>query len=312
MIVQALLSNNSESIYFKNLDSKFIAVSDFHARYFGVESSKNLIGKSDFDFFTKQHAMAAYNDEQEIINTGKPIVGKIEQESWQGNYVSYVVTSKYPFYDASGQIIGTWGHSVNLSLSEDIGIMKHEKAEPRDFHMNYTEDTRIDSLTFLNNSKAFYEMMNIFYQEAMNSLNVQGQDHILILVDMNDFRSINTTFGHQYGDNALIFASKLLSKLTGGDIHLFRYGGDEFAYLIENTPYNEAVELCSSIVDLFDKNPYVTESSEIKLTASIGMSKFKESLPFGNIHDIINLTDKRLYTAKKEQKPTCIFDDTYK
>ena len=84
LIVQALLSNNSESIYFKDLDSKFIAVSDFHARYFGVESSKDLIGKSDFDFFTKQHAMAAYNDEQEIINTGKPIVGKIEQESWQG------------------------------------------------------------------------------------------------------------------------------------------------------------------------------------------------------------------------------------
>jgi len=312
IIVKALSSNASESIYFKDLESKFLFVSKYHSDYFGLASSTECIGKSDFDYFTKEHALEAYNDEQEIIRTGQPILGKIEQETWEGDFISYVITSKYPLYD-NNTIIGTWGHSGNVSMTNnntiDIKKIKFKKAQ---LDIELSNDSRIDNLTNLKNTKAFYENMNLFYQEAMNSMSVPNKEHILLLIDMNNFKSVNSFYGHKYGDKALVFASKLIQEIESKDNLLFRYGGDEFAILIENSSYKSAIIRAKSIIELFEKNHFKSNTEEVSLTASIGMSRFKESLPFGNIHDIINLTGKRLYAAKKMNEPTIIHDNSYR
>lgn len=313
IILKALSSNTYESIYFKDLDSKFLFISQYHLDYFGLSSLDEYVGTSDFDYFTKEHAQKAFNDEQEIIRTGKPIISKIEQETWAGELVSYVITSKYPLYDEQNNIIGTWGHSSNLEMtSNNTGEIKHQKLKKELSNTEIIDDSRIDPLTKLKNTKAFYETMNLFYQDAMNSMNIPNKQHILLLVDMNDFKSLNNSYGHKYGDKALAFASKLIQTVESKDTHLFRYGGDEFAILIDHSSYESAIILAKSIIELFDKNKFISNSDEITLTVSVGMSRFKESLPFGNIHDIINLTDKRLYAAKKVNESTLIHDNSYR
>lgn len=312
IILQALSSNASESIYFKDLESKFLFVSKYHLDYFGLSSQEECIGKTDYDYFTKEHALNAYNDEQEIIRTGQPIIGKVEQETWEGDFVSYVITSKYPLYDEDNTIIGTWGHSVNVAMTNNNGDIKTPKAKKEELNIDVTDDSRIDSLTSLKNSKAFYENMNLLYQDAMNSMSLPDKEHILLLIDMNDFQSVNSAYGHKYGDKALIFASQLISSIEDHDIHLYRYSGDKFAMLIEHATYDKATAIGESILELFNNNHFESDTDTINLNASIGMSRFKESLPFGNIHDIINLTDKRLYAAKKMSKPCLIHDNSYR
>ena len=312
LILKALSSNASESIYFKDLDSKFLFISKYHLDYLGLSSAEECIGKSDFDYFTNEHATNAYNDEQEIIRTGKPIVGKIEQETWKGDYISYVITSKYPLYDDDHKIIGTWGHSTSIARTnnnkDQIGTHKVKKEHLTN---DLSDDTRLDSLTNLKNTKSFYESMNLFYQDAMNSMSLSPINHILILIDMNNFKAVNSFYGHKYGDEALIFASELIAKETNDNTHLYRYGGDEFAILIENTTYEDSIKVAQNILRLFKDNKFHLDTGDILLNASIGMSRFKESLPFGNIHDIINLTGKRLYAAKKLPMPTLIYDNSY-
>lgn len=113
-LLRALLENIPDNIYFKDLQSRFIKVNQSMVDTYGVGSS-SLIGQSDFDLFTEEHARPAYEDEQEIIRSGKPIIGKLEKETFANGHVNWMSTTKTPLKNAQGHIIGTMGISRNVS-----------------------------------------------------------------------------------------------------------------------------------------------------------------------------------------------------
>ncbi len=107
-----LLSAAGERVYFKDLQSRFLLVSaGWIAAYAPGRAAAELIGKTDSDFFSDQHAAAAFRDEQQVIRTGEPIVGKIELETYGGQTATWASTTKMPLRDSRGQIIGTFGIS---------------------------------------------------------------------------------------------------------------------------------------------------------------------------------------------------------
>ena len=78
-----LLDNSSERVYFKDLDSRFLLLSHGYMLDDAPGlSESDLLGKTDFDIFSEPHAIAAFEDEQRIIRTGEPILGKIERETF--------------------------------------------------------------------------------------------------------------------------------------------------------------------------------------------------------------------------------------
>lgn len=113
--LHTLLDNNPDHIYFKDIDSQFIRISRSLANRFGLKNPGEAVGKSDFDFFTREHAHQAYQDERTVINTGKPIEGKQEKETWPGAQDSWVSTTKVPIRDRSGRIKGTCGISRDIT-----------------------------------------------------------------------------------------------------------------------------------------------------------------------------------------------------
>jgi PAS domain S-box-containing protein len=115
-LLLALLHSATDHVYFKDLQSRFIRASQSLAHQIGVASADDLVGKSDFDFFSDEHARPAFEDEQEIIRTGQPIIGKEEKESWQdGRQDSWVLTTKMPLRNRQGEIVGTFGISKGIS-----------------------------------------------------------------------------------------------------------------------------------------------------------------------------------------------------
>ena len=115
-LLTTLMENLPHKIYFKDLDSRFIAVSRACAEWHGLQESRpTLIGKSDRDLFSTEHAEAALADEREIIRTGKPIVDYEEKETWPDCEDTWVSTTKMPLRDAQGHIIGTFGVSRDIT-----------------------------------------------------------------------------------------------------------------------------------------------------------------------------------------------------
>jgi PAS domain S-box-containing protein len=114
-LMNSFMDNTPDSIYFKDLQCHFLRINKALAERIGLANPISAIGKSDFDFFTAEHAQQAFADEQEIIKTGKPIIDKEEKETWIGGKETWVSTTKMPFLSKEGKIIGTLGISRDIT-----------------------------------------------------------------------------------------------------------------------------------------------------------------------------------------------------
>jgi PAS domain S-box-containing protein len=112
-LLHTLLDHMPDHIYFKNSESRFIRNSRSQASALGLSDPAEAIGKSDFDFFP--HAQLSYEIEQEIMRTGKPLVNQEELVSWPDGQTTWVLTTKLPLFDQTGQVIGTFGISRDIT-----------------------------------------------------------------------------------------------------------------------------------------------------------------------------------------------------
>ncbi|HLP42213.1 MAG TPA: PAS domain-containing protein [Fibrobacteria bacterium] len=114
-LLRTLMENIPDAIYFKDRDSRFVRVSR-NCHLEGMERPEDAIGKTDFDFFAKEHAQQSFDDEQQIIRTGVPLVDKVEKEVFStGRPISWVSTTKVPIHDQDGRITGLVGISRDVT-----------------------------------------------------------------------------------------------------------------------------------------------------------------------------------------------------
>ncbi len=114
-LLRALMDNVPDAIYFKDAQSRFLRIGRMMAQMIGLQNPSDAVGKTDFDFFPKEHAQAAYEDEQWIMRTGQPIIGKPELESGHGEGEHWVLTTKMPLRSRTGDVLGTFGVSKNIT-----------------------------------------------------------------------------------------------------------------------------------------------------------------------------------------------------
>jgi len=127
-MLDALMENIPDTIYFKDLKSRFIGVNKALIKSIKARNSNEVLGKTDFDFYSKELSAKTFSDEQDIIKTGTPLVKTEENENFGDRVNSWVVTTKMPLHDREGKIIGTFG------ISRDISDIK--KAEKDLKHLN--------------------------------------------------------------------------------------------------------------------------------------------------------------------------------
>jgi len=114
-LLRHLMDSTADHIYFKDRESRFICINQAQTRWMKLASPDEAIGKTDFDFFADEHATDAFEDEQRIISTERPILGKEEKETWPDGSVTWVSTTKMPLLNDAGEIIGTFGISRDIT-----------------------------------------------------------------------------------------------------------------------------------------------------------------------------------------------------
>jgi len=123
-LINALMNNLTDHVYFKDMESKFIRNNKAHAFSFGLDDPEQVVGKSDFDFFEEKAARQAFEDEQAIIKTGEPIL-KEEKLTRKDSSDAWFSAIKMPLRDNEGKTIGTFGISRDITERKRIEFESH-------------------------------------------------------------------------------------------------------------------------------------------------------------------------------------------
>jgi PAS domain S-box-containing protein len=118
-LIAVLMDNVPDHIYFKDERSRFVLVNRAMAKVLGLRDPLQAVGRTDFDFFTPEHAQPALDAEQAILRSGEPLIDFEEKETWPDGHVTWASTTKMPLRDAQGSISGTFG------ISKDITERRH-------------------------------------------------------------------------------------------------------------------------------------------------------------------------------------------
>lgn len=118
-LLRTLMENSPDRIYFKDRESRIVRNNAAHARSLGAPSPEACTGRTDFDFFAREHAEQALADEQRIIRTGEPIIAKVERTTLRDGRRGWASTTKVPWRDAAGNIIGTFGVTRDITAAHE-------------------------------------------------------------------------------------------------------------------------------------------------------------------------------------------------
>ena len=149
------------------------------------------------------------------------------------------------------------------------------------------ENIFIDKLTGL---------YNRYYLDKVSGELKRKRKNTMMMLDMNDFKSINDNFGHSQGDDALVSLAKVLEKTVEANGTVVRYAGDEFVIILNNGD-EEAAEKCKQLIKTNLEEFNETHKKKYKLSASIGVGVF--DLEKSNVDKILKKIDKLMYDDKR-------------
>jgi len=156
------------------------------------------------------------------------------------------------------------------------------------------EDSNLDGLTKVFNRRA----LNRYLVNITKKGSIKHELHLLIL-DIDDFKHINDTYGHVAGDKILIFLANLLRKTLRDGDKVFRYGGEEFIIILNRVDTKKCEEIAKRILYNTNTNTLLYKGKSVNVTLSIGATKYING---DTPESLIERADKALYKSKKEGK----------
>lgn len=190
----------------------------------------------------------------------------------------FVLFHIYPLYKKNGVLAGRTILLSNITserlLREDLETRAYKDGLTNSFNRSY----------LVEKGEAYIRS----YREDQRALS-------LIIFDIDHFKSINDTYGHEAGDETIKYVVSTTQKLLDEHVILSRYGGEEFVVLLPDMMLHEAVHIAEQIRKRFEQRPFYYETTAIAVTASFGVAQFYDH---ENLSELIKEADKALYYAK--------------
>lgn len=300
-LLNSLLDNLPEHIYFKDTESRFLRISTSLANVFGLKDPSEAVGKTDYDFFSKEHAQIAYENEKEIIRTGRTLSIE-EKETWADNPDTWVLTTKMPLYGEKGKIIGTFGISKDItdrkiaeeSLRVQSKSLQKQIQEINLLHDKLRDQATRDTLTGLSNRR----MMDEVLSQQLNLCKQLKHTFSIVIIDIDNFKEINDKYGHLAGDDLLEEFGKCILASTRADDFSGRVGGDEILMAFQKMPIQATLKKAEIIRKKLETVFILRENQHISTTVSIGIAAYPTH---GNsVVELISKADEALYIAKEK------------
>ena len=171
------------------------------------------------------------------------------------------------------------------------------------FEQRMLEQQRIslqDALTKLNNRAAFDD----YFAKQMARFDHKAFELAVAVIDLDDFKRINDTYGHTAGDKTLQVIAATLTKTLAKNVFIARYGGEEFVLVFNELNQNEVVNALEGFRKTIAKLPFKFKNNNVNITTSIGVTHINQG---DNIHLAFERADQALYKAKHQGKNQIIY-----
>lgn len=183
-----------------------------------------------------------------------------------------------------------------IDVSHDITERKLIEKALWESEKKYRELSIIDDLSQLFNSRHFHDQIKL----ETERINRYGQSLTLLMLDLDDFKSFNDTYGHVEGDQVLMRLGQVVKKCLREIDSAYRYGGEEFTIILPVTTSSEGIILAERIRKQFKEEVFSpVPGQEVHLTMSVGVAQYKSG---EDVKIFVHRADQRMYQAKKSGK----------
>ena len=224
-----------------------------------------------------------------IKNGAKRVESQVEKETKSGEKVYYSIVST-PFRGLVGELLGMVEHITDITIRVEAEMALKES------ECRYKELSIVDELTGLFNKRHFNETLRLESDRA------RRYDHPLsmIIMDIDNFKHFNDTYGHAEGDRVLAVMGRIISESIRAIDRGNRYGGEEFTVILPATTGEAATAVAERIRLAFATHDFYPRGAEkVNKTVSIGVTEFR---PDDTPESLIKRADKNLYQAKSSGK----------
>jgi diguanylate cyclase (GGDEF)-like protein len=188
-------------------------------------------------------------------------------------------------------------YSFLVRHSQHINYELHQVITQRDL----LEKTQTDPLTKLANRKALEV-------RASNLQLEKNSQFCVAMVDLDHFKNINDTYGHLCGDFVLEKTAELLKNSLRKSDEVYRYGGEEFVIILQNTSLDEITEHLQKLCQVIKEHKFEYQKATFYVTTSIGVAQFDHT-KHHSLTQIINDADQALYQAKTDGRDRVVLND---
>jgi diguanylate cyclase (GGDEF)-like protein/PAS domain S-box-containing protein len=278
--LKTILNTIPDLVWLKDADGVYVACNPRFESFVGKKEHE-IIGMTDYDFFDKELADFFRKHDLYAIQNRDVNVNEEAVVFASDGHQETLETTKTPVYDHLGNLIGV------LGIGHDITKRKHAESEIKNY-ANY------DQLTQLPNRRLFSDRLE---QEVKRA---QRESYLiaLLFIDLDRFKEVNDTLGHEVGDQLLVEAAVRIKLCVRDYDTVARLGGDEFTVILsELLNISDIGRIAQDIIDRLTE-PFILNDREVYISASIGIAIYPDDAL--TVADLIKHADQTMYAAKND------------
>ncbi|MCU1363285.1 MAG: diguanylate cyclase/phosphodiesterase with and sensor(s) [Acidimicrobiaceae bacterium] len=279
--------DNMAPMIFTDLDDRVFAANDAFCTMIGFEREE-ILGR-DSTLFTYPDDVGIAEDSLRRVARGEIVQSRyVKRYLRKDGRLIHVEVLRSPARDEDGNIL------YHVISERDI-------TDERTLAAQLSHQALHDTLTGLANRALFHDRL----EQAHSKMVREGTLCAVLLLDLDDFKGVNDSFGHLAGDQLLISVARRLEHVARSSDTLCRFGGDEFLYLAEGLTSAKDAEFAATRLLEALAEPFFLSGAQIQQRASIGVVVFDASA--SQTTEFVQDADVALYEAKREGKGRFVF-----
>ena len=308
-LLQKVLDTIPQTVFWKGLDLKYLGCNQLFADAAGMSKPADLIGLSDLDLCWEPEESEFYRScDRRVMDSDTAEIGIIESQVNADGELTWLETNKVPLHNDTGAVIGILGtyHDITrLKRVEELLQRDNEELERR-------VDERTRELKFVAHHDGLTGLANrIHFVQQLNAVLSENKDEkiALMFIDLDNFKPINDTDGHDAGDQLLIQVARILQTAIGPQDFAGRFGGDEFLLLLRGIESKDEPARVNETILRQMSSELKIDGRRTVVAASTGIV-FCSPRDYSSSDDLINDADLAMYAAKGQGKNTFSFFST--